>query len=373
MDCSSALCVTTIAEHIHCAQHTTKMAETQASINYPVYIGIWTNWSRGGQIKGSTITLNHRDGALLTAFLAIFIAFAGSRLWRILCFILYQLSRPRLHLAHAQDGLHHQRQAILRNATDEKSGFLSLLYILLAWRRKASRPFTRMLPVIGLALFVSIALAIGSIFSSRISSDVGNEVLISSPECGINISNSSVNPTVEQALEIENAWSVERMTSYANYAQRCYSDSLADSAGRSGCSPYTKRRLSSMIDRNASCPFEESICRSQHGNIRIDTGYFGSQDIGLNLPTDLQFKIRKTLQCAPLQSKNYQKVSNYSQDKLYTQYYYGSVLGAADKRPRGRFTYEVEVKSSEEIAWRQLNSPDADYSTQWVLSRRKYA
>ena len=65
------------------------MAETQAAVDYPIYLGVWTNWSLGGRIKGSTITLDHHNGALLTAFLAVFIAFAGSRLWRIVCFVIH--------------------------------------------------------------------------------------------------------------------------------------------------------------------------------------------------------------------------------------------------------------------------------------------
>lgn len=41
---------------------------------YPVHIGIWTNWSRG-EILGLTLTLKRREGNLLLAFTAIFVAF----------------------------------------------------------------------------------------------------------------------------------------------------------------------------------------------------------------------------------------------------------------------------------------------------------
>jgi hypothetical protein len=39
----------------------------------PVYLGVWTNWSRG-QVMGSTLTLDRRNGSLLIAFLAFFVA-----------------------------------------------------------------------------------------------------------------------------------------------------------------------------------------------------------------------------------------------------------------------------------------------------------
>lgn len=58
-----------------------------ASLDYPVFLGVWTNWSLGGRVTGSTITLTHRNGALLIAFIALFVTFSGSRLWRILRYI----------------------------------------------------------------------------------------------------------------------------------------------------------------------------------------------------------------------------------------------------------------------------------------------
>lgn len=328
------------------------MAETQVDINYPVYLGVWTNWSIGGRITGSTITLNRRDGALLTAFLAIFVTFTGSRLWRIICFISHQvlLSKP----GTPQDGLYHQRQAILRNANDEKVGFLNLSQALWAWHQRAYRPFKRMIPIIGLSLFIAAAFPLGSIFSSKISSGMGNEVLISSSNCGTAVIPD--NSAVEQVERIERPWEIERVTSYANYVQRCY----PDSAGADSCTPFVRRKLSSTVDRNASCPFDERICRKQHGNIRIDTGYIDPQaHIGLNTPIDLQFKFRKVLQCAPIVSRDYQKVAYFSPDKPYMRYFYGA-LKLSPLNITQSFTYEVERTLPEEVAWRQQVNSAAD-------------
>ncbi|KAL9116076.1 MAG: hypothetical protein Q9227_000445 [Pyrenula ochraceoflavens] len=332
------------------------MSQSQAVINYPVHIGMWTNRSLGS-VSGLTITLTHRDGALLTAFLAIFITFTGSKFWRIVCFAMYRLflSRPNA----AQDGLYHQRQAVLRNANDEKTGFLSLARILLAWRKRAHRPITRLLPLLGTSLAIFVCFAMASIFASRISS--GNEVLISSPNCGVPNGTSS-DPTTPRLVEaVFNTWSAERVNSNANYAQRCYSSTDRNSsteAENDGCTPFVKKQLNSIIDRNATCPFHPNICRNYYGNIRLDTGYLNAQrDIGLNLPSDLDFTLRKVSQCAPLKTKQYQRSAPYSSDKNYTQYFYGPRIAARNVD----FTYQVDEISADEVYWRGSTSPYADY------------
>lgn len=342
-----------------------EMAETQAAIDYPVYLGVWTNWSLGGKITGSTITLTHRNGALLTAFLAIFITFAGSRLWRIVCFAIYQLLLSKSSKSGlSQDGLYHQCQAILRNTTDEKIGLLNLCRVLQAWRHRAHRPIIRILPIIGLSLLITALFALASVFSSRISSKMGNEVLLSSTDCGRDLINNT-NTTATQDAMIYRPWSVERMTSYANYAQRCYSDSsYTDSEGRSSCNLYIKRNFSSTVDRNASCPFQEKICRHEYDNIKIDTGYLDSQaDLGLNTPTDLRFKFRRVLQCAPLKSKGYQQPAFYSPDKPYVRYFYGLKKGPESNGTAQAlsFTHEVEQQSAKELAWQRFSKSYAEY------------
>ncbi|GAW20236.1 hypothetical protein ANO14919_097350 [Xylariales sp. No.14919] len=57
---------------------------------YQIYVGIWTNWSRG-QGMGSTLTLSQQDADLIFAFTAFFIAFVTTRAWRVLCFTLHRL------------------------------------------------------------------------------------------------------------------------------------------------------------------------------------------------------------------------------------------------------------------------------------------
>lgn len=58
---------------------------TKNLLDNPVYTGIWVNWSHG-RIEGATITLTHRDGGLLTAFIALFVTIVASSFWRLFCF-----------------------------------------------------------------------------------------------------------------------------------------------------------------------------------------------------------------------------------------------------------------------------------------------
>lgn len=74
----------------------------QSLLAYPVYTGIWFNWSQG-RIQGATLTLSHQNGGLLTAFLALFITVVASSFWRLFCFAAhFKLSAGK----SPQDGLY---------------------------------------------------------------------------------------------------------------------------------------------------------------------------------------------------------------------------------------------------------------------------
>ena len=99
------------------------MASTPVSNgNSGVYIGAWINWSHGS-VRSATITVTTRDGALLIAFLAFYVGLASTSFWRIACFAFHQmLSSDKL-----EDGLYHQRQAILRNSATDVVGLWSFM------------------------------------------------------------------------------------------------------------------------------------------------------------------------------------------------------------------------------------------------------
>ena len=120
-----------------------------------VYLGVWTNWSRG-RIRGATLTLSRRNGGLLTAFLALFVTLVGARFWRIGCFFIHRYFASE----HARDALCHQRQAILRNAADSTSSHWDLLRACWAWRQYGLAPYRSLLPSTLFAILTFMAFAV---------------------------------------------------------------------------------------------------------------------------------------------------------------------------------------------------------------------
>lgn len=90
------------------------------SLQYNVYLGVWTDWSRG-LVLGATLTLDRQQANLLIAFTASFVVFVGSRFWRIICLVLHQVYST----SNLRDALHHQRQVLLRNSGSSDSGLVS--------------------------------------------------------------------------------------------------------------------------------------------------------------------------------------------------------------------------------------------------------
>lgn len=320
------------------------MASPGGSIEYPVHIGYWTNWSHG-RVAGATITLG-RNGALLTAFLAVFVTVVGTRLWRIACFALHQY----LSSDEAQDGLYHQRQAILRNSANEMDSAGNLVRILVAWRRKASRPFYRILPLFGIALLSVAAFTAAGILSSKVGTAMGKEVLISSPSCGIPFLKTH---DPEKLSTILQPWDAQRMMSFANYAEKCYSNNSVE-----GCGPFIKRQLLTTVERKASCPFK-GLCRSEDHNIKLDTGPLNThKDLGLNAPQNLRFTMRIVNQCAPLITEGFKRNFNYSNDISYMRYYYGNQGDTGAKN----HTYEYRQRSDSLMFFENFTTAYPDYS-----------
>lgn len=331
------------------------MADLGSNIDTPVYIGIWTNWSRG-RINGSTLTLSHRNGALLTAFLAIYVTFVGTSFWRIASYTLHQLYSS----SEPQDGLYHQSQAILRNAGNGTTSLMRLLHLLWAWWRKTNRPFYRMTPLILSTFLCTASFAVASIFSARISSGLGNEVLLSGNSCGImnssysNYSDGNLNDKVLLPY-------ISKLTNnYANYVQTCYSNtSVTD-----GCNTFMKRQLASTIDRNANCPFQEKICRHQDRNIVLDSGPINiASDLGFNVPMDLQYTFRAITHCAPLATEGYKQVFNDSSGASYMRYYYGQVNPVTASDVKGpNCTVENQIVSIPQVLSEDMRIPSPDYA-----------
>lgn len=302
-----------------------------ASVQYAVHLGTWTNWSRG-PIMGATLTISRTNGNYLLAFTAFFISLVSVRFWRILCFLLH----GRLSTSVARDALHHQRQVILRNSDSATASLWSLLQLVWAWRGTAQHLLLRTLPIIATATFCAAAFTVAGGFSSQISTGIGNEVLLNGSNCGIAYSMS-----LDQGSGPHNTvlYVANQVLNADNYAQQCYA---ANAVHPFDCTTFILPRLSSSVDYNASCPFDESICRSNASNIRLDTGYIDtSKHLGVNAPANERILFRTILECAPLQTEGYSETIALSSGN-YTRYYYGPKTEGSQN-----FTYEVPSLASQ--------------------------
>lgn len=301
---------------------------------YDVHIGFWTNWSHG-KVQGSTLTVTRQDGNLLVAFVALFVAASGKSMWRLVCFLLHRyMSSPT-----PQDGLYHQRQAILRNSETPEDGAWRLLQLLWVWRKRSHRPFLRLLPPAFIAAILGFGLVVGGIFSAQLTSDKGSEVIISGRNCGPLdplLDNSTANTIFYQP------YLAQRATSYVNYALQCYTDA----SNSEDCNLYTKPRMPLKVQRNATCPFADKMCKSQTDNMLVDTGYLDSHsDLGINAPHSERFEMRYVYQCAPIVSEGFKKTYTGPESENIpevVQYFYGNLtFGNHNDSQYTGFTHEV--------------------------------
>jgi hypothetical protein len=293
--------------------------------HYDVYLGVWTNWSRG-RVFGSTLTLERQNGDLLIAFVAFFVAFVGTRTWRIACTALHYMCSSQ----GPQDAVHHQRQAILRNSPNPESGLVSFLELLVAWRETSratyKRTIQRTVPPLLLAVTCLVGFLVASGFSSRVSTATGTEVLLTGRNCGwlwqkLDLDSEAIFTTLVPF------WS-QQTASMAAYGKECYS---SGASGALDCSTFVQKRLgdSGIANINASCPFGGNICRSSDSNILLDSGFMDSHDdLGINSPQNERFTLRRVLQCAPLRTEGFRSTYNTSEDRSFSIYNYGRpILG----------------------------------------------
>lgn len=130
-----------------------------SSIDEDIYKGFWINWSLG-RFRGATLTLDHEAGGLIVSFLALFIVVTGRSLWKITRFLVHVTES----IPSKQDGVYHQRQAILRNQPLALNAVLDLLRLSYVWRNRAERTPQRTLPVTLAASAIYIASVIAGTF-----------------------------------------------------------------------------------------------------------------------------------------------------------------------------------------------------------------
>lgn len=306
---------------------------------YHVHLGFWTNWDHG-KIEGATITLTRRNGGLLIAFIAIFVGAAGKSFWRLACFLLHRT----LSSSSPQSGTYHQLQAILRNSGAAQDAAWSLAQLIWAWRVPARfrKPLPRLVGIIALALFVSISFGIAGVFSSQITTDTANEVLLTGDNCGPLRGGDDTNNTAYDLLFEPHQH--QRVTVYSNYALQCYNGNLSTSAD--DCQPYIQAKLKATVTRNASCPFANEMCKSQTDNLIIDSGFIDShKDLGINAPSENRFQLRMVHQCAPLVTGRFTNISTgENTTEQFQRYWYGAL------DDRVNFTQEVSLNDTNSYA-----------------------
>jgi hypothetical protein len=303
-----------------------------------VYLGVWTNWSRG-YILGATLTLNRFNATLLIAFVSFFVGFVGTRFWRIICLILHRYySRPD----EFQDGLYHHRQLILRNSESADSSFLSLIRLSHAWRGLVDNRLSRTLPLIFLSAFTFLGFITASGFTSLVSTGIGTDVLLDGVNCGVMYPMS----TGTESWNVLVPYESDRVSDAANYAQQCYSP---NSYSVFDCNRFVVTQLPTTINYTASCPFQndKGICRSDTGNLVLETTMDSTEHLGVNTPEDERIQIKARLHCSPLSTQGRSgsvEIKNIS----VTRYYYGPMTnGPVDNATTVDFTYQKESIASQ--------------------------
>ena len=352
--CSTVPGFLNIPEILMRSDLTMSSSVTQSVTNQEVYLGFWINWSYGS-IRGATLTLTKRDGGLLLAFLALFVTIAGTCFWRIVCFVLhYKLSSESF-----KDGIYHQRQAILRNAANSTSGLWSLLQMNWVWRKHTqAQPYRRILPLIMFSVIIICVFILGSIFSSKISTSMGNEVLLLGSTCSIH---SQDGLDSEYFFGTYVPYMAERTAFSANYAQECY----GKGAMIQNCPTFLRKNLKWTSEHNIGCPFpgKDKICRSNSTNLRLDSGYINSNfDLGINSPPEDQFLYRTVVECAPLNHEGYSKNitihlgENGTSPRHLMRYYYGG------STKDSQMTYQYSADPVTDLFHKINTSADSDYT-----------
>ncbi|KAK8119255.1 uncharacterized protein PG998_003881 [Apiospora kogelbergensis] len=195
---------------------------TTMDVSGNVYLGLWTNWSRG-LVLGSTWTLSREHGNYIIVLTAFCIAFVATRFWRIACFFLH---RYFTNSASAQT-IQRQRQVILCNSSSPEAGFVSLFSLLWSWRHLGLRSLYGLsLLIVLVILCFSGFVDAGSYYSSAISTDAGNEVLLRSDRCGF------IRDNPKTARGLFNFYSSQMVSKAIDYAEE----------------RYLSNRISSMIE-----------------------------------------------------------------------------------------------------------------------------
>lgn len=251
---------------------------------------------------GATLTLPKQWGVVLIAFLALFVRFAGSHLWNIVCFAVHQTRAT----PNDQDDIYHQFQVILRSGSSESRVLLDIMKI--GWnRRNTALTITRRcLPLLSIASFHMLVIGSAGLFSSR-AVTTSDEALAQSASCGwlAELSRSTYLTNDPQAEDTAKTLLVMGRSSYQRssiYSRACYGEQYNDYF--SICSSYIQRRINATVNVSAPCPFAPGACDGPA--VSMDTGFMDSNyHLGINTHKSNRMSIKKVTTCAPILSERY--------------------------------------------------------------------
>ncbi|KAK1990167.1 hypothetical protein LX36DRAFT_664486 [Colletotrichum falcatum] len=283
---------------------------------HQIYTGVWTDWSLG-RVSGATITLSARGGALLLAFVAVFVTVIAARLWRVITFACHQM----LASDGRHDGLYYQRQFILRNVPAPVAAAWLFLQQAWHWRGRARRPLLRTVPWAVLGLSYASLLGLAAIFSSNVSDGATEyRLLAAGPACGMFV------PRDRDALQQKGAYD----NSLASvYARQCYGGS-SPPASSCGTLPVPSIR---WTNESVSCPFADAVCTGA-GSLAMKTELIDSHaHLGINQPRRNRVYYQRETECSPLVTqRGFSRFVNGSEtrefgwdDNVLIKYFYGGV------------------------------------------------
>jgi len=266
-----------------------------------VYTGAWIDRSRG-TFAGATLTVTSEQGAILVAFLAIFVSFAAQQLWGLICFF-WHLSRAR---GQEKKILEHQQDLSLRNSETPLQASWYFIQIAWAWKSRLDRlSWWRfaVLPTV-LPLLLSGVVLVAGILSSQIVRSTAVNVLIYKPVCGLWDSRAPGlwDATSEERLMRDNHMSSLRTFS-GQYGKICYGTQRT-SKGTNACRIFSVPRIRYSTTLTAPCPFDSSVCsKPERANLQMETEIIDTNKI-LGINTRLHnIELKKTTVCAPLKAE----------------------------------------------------------------------
>jgi hypothetical protein len=270
-------------------------------LNSTAYTGAWINWSRG-PVLGATLTLPNSYGAALVSAVAVLVHLSGTFSWMTICYVLHQW---RTALAKG-DGLYHQQQAILRNASSDIGVLWQLYKIGNSWRTVIPHSRRRIAWLVITGVLHLVLFLVAGIVSSQLIT-AGNETLVKQSACGYltNLPSSDV-VTLEAFQEyVALNLDVERNAGLSlQQVQSCKGTTLDTDVE---CDAFT-RAAHLMTLYNATCPFQDaSMCITPDGlAVQVDTGMVDSQlDLGINAPAKDRIKYRHVTTCSPIKQEGF--------------------------------------------------------------------